>query len=492
MKNTQIKAIFFAILAAALYALNSPLSKLLLDNIPATMMAALLYLGAGTGMLLLGIIQRKTNGVKNEVSLKKSDLPYTIGMIVLDIAAPIFLMVGLSMTTAANASLLNNFEIVATSIIALAIFKEAISKRLWLGISLVTISSIILSVEDIGSFSFSFGSVFVLLACVCWGFENNCTRNLSQKNPLEIVVVKGLCSGAGSLVIALIKGERITEIKYIIFAMLLGFVAYGLSILFYIYAQRYLGAAKTSAYYAVSPFISVMLSLVIFNEIPSFSFLIALAIMITGAYFTSTESKRRKTMNTKKDFTFEKTAADYDEGWEGKLSEKFYSLVTDNVTLSKGEKLLDVGCGTGTILYRLSKQSEFDGYGIDVEENMLSEAREKCPQMNISLCSCDNTPFDDNGFDAVVACMAYHHFPDKDAFAKESARILKSGGKLFIADPNFPLPVRKVINTALSVHKVVGEFFTADEIAEHFSQYGFERVLMKKDGYAQIIVMEKK
>ncbi|MEG2059134.1 MAG: EamA family transporter, partial [Lachnospiraceae bacterium] len=84
------------------------------------------------------------------------------------IAAPIFLMIGLSMTTAANASLLNNFEIVATGVIALFIFKESISKRLWFAIVLVTISSILLSIEDVSSFSFSYGSIFVLLACICW------------------------------------------------------------------------------------------------------------------------------------------------------------------------------------------------------------------------------------------------------------------------------------------------------------------------------------
>ena len=214
-------------------------------------------------------------------------------MVVLDIAAPIFLMIGLTMTTAANASLLNNCEIVATSVIALCVFKEIIPKRLWVGIILVTVASIILSATDISSFSFSTGSIFVLLACVCWGFENNCTRKLSVKNPLQIVVIKGFCSGTGSLIIALVKEERFCGLPYILFALLLGFVAYGLSIFFYIYAQRELGAAKTSAYYAVAPFIGTALSLVIFKEIPSLSFILALIIMIIGTYFASTEGRKR-------------------------------------------------------------------------------------------------------------------------------------------------------------------------------------------------------
>ncbi len=290
MTQHQPKAVFFAFLAAALYALNSPFSKLLLDRIPPTMMAAFLYLGAGLGLFLFGLFGKLTGKQTKELPLTRRELPFTVGMVVLDIAAPIFLMLGLTMTTAANASLLNNFEIVATSLIALMIFRETVSKRLWLAIGLVTLSSILLSFEDMSSLSFSWGSLFVLLACVCWGLENNCTRMLSSKNPLEIVVIKGFGSGTGSLILALAIGERFPDVWAVIGALLLGFVAYGLSIYFYIYAQRYLGAAKTSTYYAVAPFIGTGLSLLIFREMPSAVFLIALAIMIAGTYFASTDA----------------------------------------------------------------------------------------------------------------------------------------------------------------------------------------------------------
>ena len=283
MTNNK-KAIFYAILAAALYAINAPVSKLLLIQIPSTIMAGLLYLGAGTGMYCMEKLKKNNE----ELPLTKKELPYTVAMVVLDIAAPIFLMIGLTKCSAANASLLNNFEIVATSLIALFIFKEAISKRLWLAIVLVTISSILLSFEDMSSLEFSWGSLFVLLACVCWGFENNCTRMLSSKNPAQIVIIKGFGSGLGSVILSLIIGERFFHIGYIALALLLGFVAYGLSIHFYIYAQRDLGAAKTSTYYAVSPFIGAGLSLIIFREVPSIVFIIALAIMALGTYFAST------------------------------------------------------------------------------------------------------------------------------------------------------------------------------------------------------------
>lgn len=287
MDEKRDRSILWAVLAAALYAVNAPVSKLLLRDVSPTMMAALLYLGAGMGMLLLGVGRRRFGGENSEQKLTRKDLPFTVGMIVLDIAAPICLMIGLTSTTSANASLLNNFEIVATSLIALLVFKEAISKRLWLGIGLITLSSMILSFEDASSLHFSVGSLFVLLACVCWGFENNCTRMMSQSDPLEIVVLKGLGSGLGSLVIALVIGERLPAWPFVLMALLLGFVAYGLSIFFYVYAQRTLGAAKTSAYYAIAPFIGVGLSLLIFREPPNPSFWVALALMLVGTHFVA-------------------------------------------------------------------------------------------------------------------------------------------------------------------------------------------------------------
>lgn len=167
MKEKSNKnGILFAILAAALYAINSPLSKILLDYMTPTLMAGFLYLGAGFGMAFIALIRKCSNGKKSEQHLTKKELPYTLGMILLDIAAPICLLFGLKATTAANASLLNNFEIVATALIALFFFKEKISFRLWLGIIFVTLSCGLLSFEDMTSFQFSYGSLFILLACV--------------------------------------------------------------------------------------------------------------------------------------------------------------------------------------------------------------------------------------------------------------------------------------------------------------------------------------
>lgn len=187
MHEKTKRGIFLAVLAAALYAINAPFSKLLLDFVPPTLMAGLLYLGAGVGMGVVALTRRMRAQTADERSLTRAELPYTVAMILLDIAAPICLLVGLSFTTAAHAALLNNFEIVATALIAFFVFRERISPRLCLGIVFVVLSCLLLSFEDIGALRFSKGSLFVLLAGLCWGLENNCTRKLSAKDPLQIV-----------------------------------------------------------------------------------------------------------------------------------------------------------------------------------------------------------------------------------------------------------------------------------------------------------------
>ena len=136
-------ATIYALLAAALYAVNIPLSKLILQYAAPTITAAFLYLGAGLGLLLWGSLEKLLRPKAKQARLTKKELPYTVAMVVLDIIAPILLMFGITRTNSANVSLLNNFEIVATSVIALIIFKEVISRRLWLAILMVTLASII-------------------------------------------------------------------------------------------------------------------------------------------------------------------------------------------------------------------------------------------------------------------------------------------------------------------------------------------------------------
>ena len=287
METKTKKGIALAITAAALYALNAPLSKVLLNSLPPTLTAGLLYIGAGLGMLPVALLRRFKKGGQPEARLTRAELPYTVLMIVLDIAAPICLLIGLRSTPAASASLLNNFEIVATAVLALVLFGEKISPRLWLGILTITASCALLSFEGTAGLKLSGGSLFILLASVCWGLENNCTRKLSAKDPMEIVLLKGIFSGIGSLCIGFFAGERITSPKSAAAALAVGFLAYGMSIFFYVYAQRFIGAARTGTYYAVSPFIAVILSFILFHEMPAATYFVALGLMMVGAWLAS-------------------------------------------------------------------------------------------------------------------------------------------------------------------------------------------------------------
>ena len=155
MDYKKLNAIIYAVLAALFYAINIPCSKLLLNNVAPTFMAAFLYLGAGLGVGIMYVFHAQKESRDERIG--REDIPYTLAMVVLDIIAPILLMIGVKLGTAANASLLGNFEIVATTLIAFGLFREKVSARLWGAISLITVASIILSFSGEGSFSFFLG-----------------------------------------------------------------------------------------------------------------------------------------------------------------------------------------------------------------------------------------------------------------------------------------------------------------------------------------------
>lgn len=290
MMGKAAKAVVFAVLAAVFYAVSSPLSKVLLEDVSPYLMAALLYLGAGIGMTAVRAASPSKRA--EERPLTKVDSPYIFGMIVLDIAAPILLMYGLLNSPASSVSLLNNFEIVATTLIALLVFGERVTPTTWVAIILITISTVILSTAGTGEISFSHGSLAVILACVCWGLENNCTRRLSDSGALRIVVIKGIFSGLGALAIAVFMGMGSPSATEVMGALALGFVSYGMSLFFYITAQASLGAAKVSAYYAMAPFIGAFISLAVLGEALTQAFALALVVMAVGAVILTRETLR--------------------------------------------------------------------------------------------------------------------------------------------------------------------------------------------------------
>ena len=274
-----------ALLAALLFGASAPLSKLLLGEIDPVALAAYLYLGSGAGLLLFKSIWRASSrSAETEARIDRRDLPWLAGAILTGgVAAPIVLLISLRQTPGATASLLLNFESVATTLIATLVFKEAIDRRAGWAILCITIASILLSLNLAGEWGLSVGAIGVLAACALWGIDNNLTRNISAKDPLAIVTIKGFGAGAFSLALALVLGRPLPAPEIALKAMVVGSLGYGLSIMLFVRAMRELGAARTSTLFGTAPLAGVVLSFALLREMPSAAFFVALPIMIAGA-----------------------------------------------------------------------------------------------------------------------------------------------------------------------------------------------------------------
>jgi drug/metabolite transporter (DMT)-like permease len=179
--------------------------------------------------------------------------------------------------------LLLNFEVAATTVLALLVFREEVSRRALWSATLVTISSVLLSAEPGARWGISLGALGILAACILWGVDNNLTRNISAKDPLTIVTIKGLAAGAVSLVLATALGNPLPAMGIVLGALLLGCLSYGLSIVLFIRAMRGIGAARTSAWFGAAPLVGVIVSLVLFQQLPNWLFWIALLLMAMAA-----------------------------------------------------------------------------------------------------------------------------------------------------------------------------------------------------------------
>lgn len=291
MQNKSIYPILQALAAAILFGASAPFAKLLLGDIDPVPLAALLYLGSGTssfGILLIqSAIQKQ---IAADVHLAKTDLPWLAGaMLAGGVAAPILLMWGLNQTSASTASLLLNFEGVATTLIAMVAFKEAVGRRILSAMALITLASILLSWTG-GSWGVSIGAMGVIGACFLWGLDNNLTRHISAKNPLVIVGVKGLGAGTFSMILALLLGKPFPGLGVILPAMLLGALSYGLSIQLFILAMRGLGAARTSTFFGTAPFVGTLLAFLMLREVPQTLFWVAVPMMLFGAWLMLSEN----------------------------------------------------------------------------------------------------------------------------------------------------------------------------------------------------------
>jgi len=286
-RNKVITAgIVCALLAALLSSFYVPVSSLLLSKGAAPMiLGGFDYLGGGVAaavFFLINFLRKKHNpALKADPYLKGKDWLILSGQIVCTCGSTISVMFAIKNSSASSVSLLSNFELLCTSLIALIFFKEIIHVRSWIGIILIASGCILLTLDFRNGVSFSWASLLAFAACLFWGIDNNLGRLLSMKNKEEAITIKALSSGTIMVVMAFITGERI-ESSAVFFGLLLGVVSIGLSLLFYMRGQEVLGAAKTSAFYALSPFLGSILSILILQEVPLWSFYISLGVVLFG------------------------------------------------------------------------------------------------------------------------------------------------------------------------------------------------------------------
>lgn len=296
MKRVHLPLILQALTAALLFGASAPLAKLLLGGVEPILLAGLLYLGSGLGLLVVKIIQslaRKSTDV--EAGLKGKDFGWLTGAIMSGgVAAPILLLISLEHTPAATASLLLSFEVVATTLIAVLAFREAVGKKVAVAISLITLASILLSVDSTSGWGFSLGALGILAACVLWGVDNNFTRNISAKDPLVITLLKGFIGGTFSVGLALFLGSHLPQVGLVLAALALGALSYGLSIVLFIRAMRGMGAARTSALFSTAPLAGLILSMIIYQVLPGWIFLPALVLAIVGTWLLANEQHQHE------------------------------------------------------------------------------------------------------------------------------------------------------------------------------------------------------
>ncbi|PKL60846.1 MAG: EamA family transporter [Methanomicrobiales archaeon HGW-Methanomicrobiales-4] len=289
MQRSDRDAILMALLAAALFGAVVPASRILLAGIGPITLAGLLYVGAGFGGLIIRRIAT-TGKDQDEAPIRRTDIPWLIGIIVTgSIIAPILFMTGLTSVPAGAASLLLNAELACTVLIAGVAFREHLGRRAIGAVIAVITGGLILAYDPSVSFGISAGSLLIILACLCWGCDNNFTRVISGKEPAMIVMIKGFVAGIFSITLGYVIGEPLPSLTIIPAALIIGCSGYGFSIFFVIRSLRVLGSARTGALFASAPFIGLLISLPLPGESPGPQILLSLPLMAVGAWLIATE-----------------------------------------------------------------------------------------------------------------------------------------------------------------------------------------------------------
>ena len=286
--STQRYALL-ALAAAALFGASTPLAKLLQTDITPGLLAGLLYLGSGAGLALVKLALRLGRRTV-EAPLQACDLPWLAGSVASGgIAAPLLLLWGLAGASASGVSLLLNLEGVLTTLFAAVLFKEAVAGRIWLAVCLMLAAGLVLGYVPQADFGLSLRSLAVIAACALWALDNNLTRRISAADPVNIAMIKGLAAGCVNIAGALAYGAQLPGALPLAGSLLLGWLAYGVSLVLYIVALRHLGSARAASHFSTAPFIGAALSIFLLGEPVTAGFAAAFGLMILATSLVLTE-----------------------------------------------------------------------------------------------------------------------------------------------------------------------------------------------------------
>jgi drug/metabolite transporter (DMT)-like permease len=277
-----------ALAAALLFGASTPLAKLLAGEMPALLLAGLLYLGSGIGlglaMLIRWAVQRSSGSSHSVLHIPAKERPWLLGAIVAGgVLGPALLMTGLQTTDGASASLLLNVEGVLTALLAWLVFRENADRGVVAGMAAIVLGGVLLSWQP-GTAALSTGALLIIAACACWAVDNNLTRKVSTNDAMLIACLKGLAAGVCNTALALATGSSLPGIGAITGAMAVGFAGYGLSLVLFVVALRTLGTARTGAYFSVAPLFGVVISLMVWPAVPGVMFWLAALLMAGGVW----------------------------------------------------------------------------------------------------------------------------------------------------------------------------------------------------------------
>jgi drug/metabolite transporter (DMT)-like permease len=267
-----------ALLAAVLFGASTPLIQKMGEGISPWMTACLLYAGAA----LIGLFSRV--GVKREAAIRVDQLPRLLIMAILGaVIGPVLLAWGLHNANGASASLLLTLEAVFTVMLAYVFYREQIDKRVGIAITLMTLGGAVLVGESSsGGVSQMLGLLAVLGATISWALDNSLSRGFADVDPSQVVLAKSAIGTSCTLLISIMFDQMGTPVSAAISLILIGAIGYGLSLRFYLLAQRSFGAARTGSVFASAPFIGVLAAVALGDRSFSLWMGLAAALMLSG------------------------------------------------------------------------------------------------------------------------------------------------------------------------------------------------------------------